>query len=235
MPSYSTVAETNEDTVIAEYTPAQRSSDSFQTEADLEAEFIRMLIEQGYTYLKIRRESDLIMNLRRQLEALNDFTFSDEEWARFFTDVIARKSDGIIGKIEKVQKDNVHSLVRDDGISINIALIDKQHIHRNSLQVINQYQVSTKQGARQTNRYDVTILVNGLPMIHVELKRRGIPIRKAFDQIDRYTRDSFWAGCGLFEYVHIFVISNGTETKYYSATTRSSAEKDNETNRNRHD
>ena len=235
MPAFSTVAESNLDTVIAEYTPAPRSSGSFQTEAQLEAEFIRLLSEQGYTYLKIHNEAALIANLRHQLETLNHYTFSEDEWQRFFTDVIAKKSDGITGKIRKLQEDYIHSLELDNGMTRNIALIDKQNIHRNSLQVINQYQVSTKLGALQTNRYDVTVLVNGLPMIHIELKRRGIPIREAFSQIDRYARDSFWAGSGLFEYVQIFVVSNGTETKYYSATTRSNAEKDIETGKNTHD
>ena len=237
MPEYSTLAESNLDTVIAEYTPLPRNSSAFQSEAQLEAEFIRMLSGQGYTYLKIHKPSDLAANLRKQLEALNHYHFSDSEWQTFFSDVIAKKSDGITGKIRKIQgrQEHIHALIQDDGMTKNIMLIDRKNIHRNSLQVINQYQADTKHGAAHSNRYDVTILVNGFPMIHIELKRRGIPIREAFHQIDRYIRDSFWSGDGLFEYVQIFVISNGTETKYYSATTRANAVKDKESGKNTHD
>ena len=237
MPAFTTLAESNLDTVIAEYTPEPRNSSAFQSEAQLEAEFIRLLSEQGYTYLKIHTASDLKANLRIQLETLNHYTFSDSEWQSFFTDIIAKKSDGIKGKIRKIQDRNetTQALIQDNGMTKNITLIDKKNIHNNSLQVINQYQASTKDGAIHPNRYDVTILVNGFPMIHVELKRRGIPIREAFTQIDRYIRDSFWSGDGLFEYVQIFVISNGTETKYYSATTRANAVKDFETGKHTHD
>lgn len=128
-------------------------------------------------------------------------------------------------KTRKIQEDNIQVLTRDDGSSKNITLIDKKNIHNNRLQVINQYVIGTENGAKHDNRYDVTVLVNGLPLVHIELKRRGVAIREAFNQINRYQRDSFWAGCGLYEYIQIFVISNGTNTKYYSNSTRRNAEK----------
>ena len=146
--------------------------------------------------------------------------------AAVFSDVIANPNEHIPEKTRKIQEDNVQVLHRDDGSSKNITLIDKKNIHNNRLQVINQYEVKQADGARHDNRYDVTILVNGFPLVHVELKRRGVAIREAFNQINRYQRDSFWAGCGLYEYVQIFVISNGTNTKYYSNSTRYNAIKD---------
>ena len=187
---------------------------------------IRLLTEQGYEYLPIHQEADLIANLRRQMEALNSYQFTDSEWEQFFQNAIANPNEHIVEKTRKIQEDFVQVLRRDDGTSKNISLIDKKNVHNNCLQVINQYVVGTAEGARHDNRYDVTILVNGLPMIHIELKRRGVAIREAFNQIDRYQRDSFWAGSGLFEYVQIFVISNGTNTKYYSNSTRYNAIKD---------
>lgn len=226
MPYFNIVAATNENTVVTEYEPVKARSDSYQSEAELEKEFIRLLCEQGYEYLPIHTEEDLIKNLRAKLEELNSYNFSDTEWERFFSDKIANKNEGIIEKTRKIQEDFVQVLKRDDAMSKNIMLIDKTHVHNNRLQVINQYAVSQDQGANHDNRYDVTILVNGLPLVHVELKRRGVPIREAFNQINRYQRDSFWAGSGLFEYVQIFVISNGTNTKYYSNSTRFNAIKD---------
>lgn len=168
-------------------------------------------------------------NLRRQLSKLNGYEFTDGEWQRFFSEVLANPNLGIAEKTRLIQEDHVQVLKRDNGESKNITLIDKKNIHNNILQVINQYAVSTGEGAAHDNRYDVTILVNGLPMIHVELKRRGVPIREAFNQIDRYQRDSFWAASGLYEFVQIFVISNGTNTKYYSNTTRFNHIKDSKT------
>ncbi|MGN1136788.1 MAG: type I restriction endonuclease subunit R [Oscillospiraceae bacterium] len=226
MPYFNVVAQTNENTVVTEYEPVKARSDSYQSEAELEKEFIRMLTEQGYEYLPIHNESDLIDNLRKQLEKLNDYTFTDNEWKSFFETGIANKNDSIVEKTRKIQEDHIQVLKRDDGTSKNISLIDKRNIHNNFLQVINQYVIGTAEGAKHDNRYDVTVLVNGLPLIHIELKRRGVPIREAFNQIDRYQRDSFWAGCGLYEYVQIFVISNGTNTKYYSNSTRSNTIKD---------
>lgn len=219
MPFYNTIAQSTESTVVAEYIPEASRSDAYQSEAALEREFIRLLTTQGYEYLKIHDEAALIANLRRQLEALNNYTFSDDEWLRFFAECIASSNEGIVEKTRKIQTDHVQILRRDDGTTKNIYLIDKKNIHNNRLQVINQYEEC--EGTHDT-RYDVTILVNGLPLVHVELKRRGVAIREAFNQIKRYQRDSFWAGSGLFEYVQIFVISNGTHTKYYSNTIRNS-------------
>ena len=185
-----------------------------------------MLTEQGYEYLTIHEEDDLINNLRGQLEKLNNYNFSQAEWDRFFRECIANQNEGIVEKTRKIQEDNIQVLKRDDGSTKNITLIDKKNIHNNFLQVINQYVIGTVQGAKRDNRYDVSILVNGFPLVHIELKRRGVAIREAFNQINRYQRDSFWAGSGLFEYTQIFVISNGTNTKYYSNSTRFNAIKD---------
>lgn len=226
VPYFNIVAETNENTVVTEYEPVKVRADQYQSEAALEKEFIRMLCEQGYEYLSIHTEKDLIANLRTKLEELNNYKFTDTEWHQFFHSAVANPNEHIVEKTRKIQEDNVQVLKRDDGSSKNITLIDKQNIHNNRLQVINQYIIGKEDGANYDNRYDVTILVNGLPLVHVELKRRGVAIREAFNQINRYQRDSFWAGCGLYEYVQIFVISNGTNTKYYSNSTRFNAIKD---------
>ncbi|WP_459958479.1 type I restriction endonuclease subunit R, partial [Mycobacterium avium] len=176
---------------------------------------------QGDSYLPIKSEADLVANLRTQLEALNGIAFSDSEWEEFFREKLAGANEGIEEKTVRIQEDFVQLLTRDDGSTKNIKLVDKANIHNNRLQVINQYEVGQGQGgAKYANRYDATVLVNGLPMVHIELKRRGVDIREAFNQINRYQRDSFWAGSGLFNYVQLFVISNGTLTKYYSNTTR---------------
>lgn len=228
MSNYNVVAETDEDTVVAEYKPLPKKSESYQSEADLENEFIKMLTEQGDEYLDIHDEDSIITNLRERLEHLNAIKFSDSEWESFFKFVLANKTESFIEKTRKIQEDYIQVLKRDDGSSFNVKLIDKENIHNNSLQVIHQYIVPKESGAKYDNRYDVTILVNGLPLVHVELKRRGVPLKEAFNQIDRYSRDSFSAGHGLFEYVQIFVISNGTHTKYYSNTTRLNAIHDRE-------
>ena len=226
MPYFNIVASTSENTVVTEYEPVKARSNSYQSEGELEKEFIRMLTQQGYEYLKIHTEKDLIFNLRSQLERLNAYKFSETEWDRFFNNSIANQNEGIVEKTRKIQEDNVQVLKRDDGSTKNITLIDKKNIHNNFLQVINQYVIGKADGAKYDNRYDVTILVNGFPLVHIELKRRGVAIREAFNQINRYQRDSFWAGSGLFEYTQIFVISNGTNTKYYSNSTRFNAIKD---------
>lgn len=220
MSYFNIVAQSSESTVVTEYKPQAKRSEAYQSEAELEREFIRLLQELGYEYLPIHKEKDLVDNLRLQLEAVNGYRFSDEEWGRFFSEVLTNPKSGIVEKTRLIQEDFVQVLRRDDGSSKNITLFDKKNIHNNRLQVINQYTVSKEEGAAHDNRYDVTALVNGLPMVHIELKRRGVPIREAFNQIDRYQRDSFWAASGLFEYVQIFVVSNGTNTKYYSNTTR---------------
>lgn len=218
MSYYNIVATTNEATVVAEYVPDSNArSSKYQSEAELEREFIELLVSQGYEYLNIKSEKDLITNLRKQLEKLNEYQFTDNEWNHFFNEVIANANEGVVEKTRKIQTDHIQILNRDDGTTKNIYLIDKRNIHNNTLQVINQY---TEPGGKYETRYDVTILVNGFPMVHVELKRRGIELREAFNQIKRYQRDSFWASSGLFEYIQIFVISNGTHTKYYSNTTR---------------
>lgn len=226
MSFFNIVAQSTESTVVTEYEPVKARSSNYQSEAELEKEFIHMLTEQGYEYLHIHTEKDLIANLRNQLERLNAYQFSASEWDRFFKDSIANQNEGIVEKTRKIQEDNVQVLKRDDGSTKNITLIDKKNIHNNYLQVINQYVIGKSDGAKHDNRYDVTILVNGFPLVHVELKRRGVAIREAFNQINRYQRDSFWAGSGLFEYTQIFVISNGTNTKYYSNSTRFNAIKD---------
>ena len=220
MSYFNIIAKTTENTVVSEYEPLKTRSETYQSEAKLEKEFINRLKDQGYEYLQIHSEGDLIDNLRKRLEELNSYRFTDMEWQRFFRECIAKDNDGIVEKTRRFQEDYVQVLIRDDGSSKNIKLIDKSNVHNNKLQVINQYAVSAQEGARRDNRYDVTILVNGLPAVHLELKRRGVPIREAFNQIERYQRESFWAGNGLFEYIQIFVISNGTNTKYYSNTTR---------------
>lgn len=230
MNKYNVVMEMNDSTVVTEYEPVKRKSDSYQSEQALENEFIRMLTEQGYDYLEIHDSESLIKNLRTQLEIVNDYKFTGSEWDRFFNDSIANNNDGIVEKTRKIQEDNIQVLKKDDGTSKNITLIDKKCIHNNRLQVINQY---VENSGNYDNRYDVTILVNGLPLVHIELKRRGVALKEAFNQINRYQRDSFWAGSGLYEYIQIFVISNGTSTKYYSNTTRESHIKEQTSTRNK--
>ena len=231
MSIYNIVASTDEATVVAEYTAEYNvRSEKYQSEAELEDEFIRQLTSQGYEYLPIHNEAALVANLRKQLELLNDFTFTNSEWEKFFTECIANTNEGIVEKTGKIQDDHIQILKRDDGTTKNIYLLDKKNIHNNRLQVINQYEET---GGKHKTRYDVTILVNGLPLVHVELKRRGVAIREAFNQINRYQRDSFWAASGLFEYVQIFVISNGTHTKYYSNTTRNAHIKEQSSNERR--
>ena len=226
--AYNIIAENEDYTIVSDYQTIYRKSDKYQSEAQLEKEFIKTLTEQGYDYLPIHKEQDLVDNLRVQLQRLNGYTFTDSEWKRFFNDVIANQNEGIEAKTAKIQEDHIQVLKRDTGETKNIYLIDKKNIHNNYLQVINQYE--EEQGNHDA-RYDVSILVNGLPLVHIELKRRGVQLKEAFNQIDRYQRDSFWAGCGLYEYVQIFVISNGTNTKYYSNSTRFNHIKEQERNR----
>jgi type I restriction enzyme R subunit len=237
--NYNIVAENPESTVVAEYQPFYRRETTFQSETDLEKAFIELLKIQAYEYLPITAEQDLIANLRKQLEIVNDYQFTDNEWEQFFKSKIANQNNGIEEKTNIIQEDHIQLLTRDDGTVKNIYLLDKTNIHNNRLQVINQYTVAsdkrsvvndnpitdhssltTNNSPLYTNRYDATVLVNGLPLVHIELKKRGVDIKEAFNQINRYNRESFWAGCGLFEYVQLFVISNGTYTKYYSNTTR---------------
>ena len=228
--AYNIIAENENYTIVSDYQAVYRTSEKYQTEAQLEKELIKNLTEQGYEYLAIHTEQDLVDNLRVQLQRLNDYTFTDSEWKRFFNDVIANQNEGIEAKTAKIQEDHIQILKRDTGETKNIYLIDKKNIHNNYLQVINQYE---EEKGNHDARYDVSILVNGLPLVHIELKRRGVQLKEAFNQIDRYQRDSFWAGSGLYEYVQIFVISNGTNTKYYSNSTRFNHIKEQERNRNK--
>lgn len=211
------VLDSDDYTVMTEYDSPTPEAGAYESEAALEERLIETLTSQGYSYLPIHEEADLIGNLRAQLERLNGIEFTDNEWKGFFAKRLAREGDGILEKTKVIQQDSVQLLERDDGSKANVLLIDKDHLVNNSMQVVNQYEAH--EGVHE-NRYDVTILVNGLPLVHIELKRRGVPLREAFNQIDRYQRDSFWSDCGLYEYVQLFVISNGTHTKYYSNTTR---------------
>jgi type I restriction enzyme R subunit len=213
---YDPIVVSSESTVVSEYVPVAVRRVDHQSEADLEREFIAQLGKQAYEYISVTESNGLVSNLRTQLERLNKITFSASEWSKFLIENIANETAGIIDKASVIQENHVQLLKRDDGSVKNVYLIDKENIHNNHLQVLNQYEVVGK----RANRYDVTILVNGLPIVHVELKRRGVDLREAFNQINRYQRESFWADSGLFEYVQLFVISNGTYTKYYSNTTR---------------
>lgn len=224
---YQMVSENPESTVVAEFEPGYYSAAQYQSEAEMEQDFIDRLTRQAYEYLPITSEKELIANLRRQIERLNDIEFEDSEWLDFFSKHIGNPNMGIVEKTKCIQEDSKKNWTRPDGSLVNIDLIDKTNIHNNFLQVINQY---VPEGGTYDNRYDVTILVNGLPLVHVELKRRGVSIKDAFNQIDRYQRDSCWSGSGLYEFIQIFIISNGTLTKYYSNTTRDAVSKANQKN-----
>ena len=217
MQHYNIIAEQEHTTVIAHYQVLPREDRGYQSEAELENAFIKQLMEQGYERVNITDEKALIANLRKQMDRLNGLTLSDKEWKQLFEGCIASPQMTIEDKTERIQRTEIVNITLDNGASQNIKLIDKKNVYNNHVQVLNQY---TPEGGNHANRYDVTILVNGLPLVHCELKRRGVPLKEAFNQINRYERDSFWAGCGLYDYVQIFLISNGTETKYYSNTTR---------------
>ena len=219
MNKYNIVAENQESTVVAEYQSPYKRQVTYQSEDQLEKAFITQLQTQAYDYLTIKSEAELINNFRLQLQKLNNYMFSDIEWDNFFKNKISNSHSGIVEKTSLIQEDHIQTLDCDNGSKKNIYLIDKANIHNNQLQVLNQYEV---EDGKRANRYDVTVLVNGLPLVHIELKKRGVDIKEAFNQINRYNRESFWAGSGLFEYVQLFVISNGTFTKYYSNTTRNS-------------
>lgn len=223
MSNFNLIAENQKSTVLSEFIPTKKKERSYQSEATLEADLIETLAGNGYERLNITDNETLVTNLRVQIEKLNKIKFSDEEWDLIFNGYIANKNDSIADKTNKIHEDNSFPLKDKKGTTkANIKIIDVDDIHNNHVQVINQYET---EGARKT-RYDVTILVNGLPLVHLELKRRGVDIREAFNQIKRYQRDSFDADNGLFQFVQLFVISNGTLTKYYSNTTRESALKE---------
>ncbi|EDP6903466.1 HsdR family type I site-specific deoxyribonuclease [Campylobacter upsaliensis] len=217
MTSLKLLAQSTASTIAVEFTPSKKVDSSYQSEAQLERELIATLQAQGYGYAPISDEKSLESNLRTKLEELNSTALSDTEWRRFFAQVLSRANASIVEKSVLIQEDYIQPLERDNGSIINFKLIDKADIHKNSLQVINQYEATTP---TRSHRYDVSILVNGLPLVHIELKRRGVSLKEAFNQINRYGRESFFSGSGLFEFVQIFVISNGTQSKYYSNTTR---------------
>ncbi|EAI8514699.1 type I restriction endonuclease subunit R [Campylobacter upsaliensis] len=217
MKSLKLLAQNTTSTIAVEWTPSKKVDSSYQSEAQLEKELIATLQAQGYGYAPISDEKSLESNLRTKLEELNSTALSDTEWRRFFAQVLSRANASIVEKSVLIQEDYIQPLERDNGSIINFKLIDKADIHKNSLQVINQYEATTP---TRSHRYDVSILVNGLPLVHIELKRRGVSLKEAFNQINRYGRESFFSGSGLFEFVQIFVISNGTQSKYYSNTTR---------------
>ena len=215
--NYKPIAETNHFIVLDKYTKIEQTG-SYQTEADLEKELIDDLTNQGYEYRKdITSHDKLLANAREQLQKLNNLTFSDSEWQRFLTDYLDRPSDTIIDKTRKIHDDFVHDFTFDDNRPRqNIYLLDKKNITRNSLQVIGQF----SQTGTHRNRYDVTILVNGLPLVQIELKKRGVAIREAFNQVHRYSKESFNKDESLYKYLQIFVISNGTDTRYFANTTK---------------
>lgn len=220
---YSIIAEQDNCTVVAHYESVRRNGSSYQSEAELENWLIRQLQGQGYEHPCIRNEGELMENLRLQLGKANDTEYSDAEWAELQKEIVGGALT-MEDKAELIQKDNTAiEIMRDNGVKANVHLLHKDNVHRNRLQVINQYEA---EGGSHANRYDVTILVNGFPLVHIELKRRGVSIKEAFNQINRYTRESFWAGKGMFDYIQLFVISNGTETKYYSNTTRYAREEE---------
>ena len=223
MDDYKIIVEQEHSTVMAHYDVPEKPPGGYQSEAKLENELINQLVRQGYEYIVSGADGFLISNLRRQLEKLNDVKLSDSEWNRLLP-MITNEQMSIVDKTEMIQgKGYILDLTMDNGLKKNIKLIDKTNVHNNLLQVTNQ--IEEKEGV-YNNRYDVTILVNGLPLVHIELKRRGVDIKEAFNQINRYQRDSFWAGKAMFDFVQIFVISNGTETKYYSNTTRYAKEQE---------
>ena len=203
--------------VLEKYTREWEAVESYQSEGDLEREFLEDLGNQGYERPSgLNTSKALLANVREQLQALNQVQFSDGEWARFVETWLDKPSDGIVEKTRKIQDDYVHDFVFDDGRIQNIYLLDKKNIARNKVQVIKQFE----QTGSHDNRYDVTILVNGLPLVQVELKKRGVAIREAFNQLHRYSKESFNSETSLFRYLQLFVISNGTDTRYFANTTQ---------------
>ena len=218
MTQYKTIAESNNFIVLDQYNKfVEEPNAGYQTEGSLEREFIRDLQAQGYEYLQgLNHHDELIKNLRVQLQRLNNMVFSDAEWQRFLEEYLDKSSDSLIEKTRKVHDDYIYDFVFDNGRIQNIYLLDKKNLANNTLQVINQFE----QTGSYDNRYDVTILVNGLPLVHIELKKRGVAIREAFNQIHRYSKESFNKENSLFKYIQIFVISNGTDTRYFANTTK---------------
>ncbi|WP_288171596.1 type I restriction endonuclease subunit R [uncultured Alistipes sp.] len=218
MEQYNTIAESNNYIVLDKYerySDCHETSAAYQSEAALEREFIQDLVNQGYEYLpELTTPEALLANARAQIQSLNEETFSDDEWKRFQEEYLDKPSDTLVEKTRKIQDDYIYDFVFDDGHIKNIYLVDKKNIARNKVQVISQFE----QTGTQANRYDVTILVNGLPLVQVELKRRGVAIREAFNQVHRYSKESFNSDSSLFKYIQIFVISNGTDSRYFAST-----------------
>ena len=208
----SPVAEMQGGIVLARFEKPERRVEEYQTESQLEENMINNLVSQGYERLDVRTMDDLYANLRVQIEKLNDVRFSDSEWKRFLLEYLDAPNDGIIEKTRKIQENHIYDFIFDNGRLRNIKIIDKKNIHNNHLQVVNQVTVAK-------NRYDISILVNGLPLVHIELKKRGVNIREAFNQIQRYEDESFNLDNSLYKFVQIFVISNGTYTRYFANTT----------------
>ncbi len=217
MQEYKTIAESKNFIVLDQYTREWKVAESYQSEGDLERELIQDLVNQGYEFSSfIKSPADLLANVRVQLQALNAVQFTEGEWLRFVDSWLDKSSDGIVEKTRKIHDDYVHDFVFDDGRIQNIYLLDKKNIARNKVQVIKQFE----QAGSHANRYDVTILVNGLPLVQVELKKRGVAIREAFNQVHRYSKESFNSEQSLFKYLQLFVISNGTDSRYFANTTQ---------------
>lgn len=214
---YSTIAESNNFIVLDKYTKLSQVCESYQTESSLEQELISDLVKQGYEHLpELNMPEKMLANVRTQLQILNKVEFSEAEWLRFCEQYLDKPSDNIIDKTRKIHNDYIYDFVFDDGHIQNIYLLDKKNIANNKMQVISQFE----QKGTQANRYDVTILVNGLPLVQVELKKRGIAIREAFNQVHRYSKESFNSANSLYKYLQIFVISNGTDSRYFANTTK---------------
>lgn len=215
MHQFTTIAEANNFIVLDKYTKTQQTGESYQSEESLERELIQDLQRQGYEYLpNLNTQKLMLANVRVQLESLNNLVFSEDEWRRFVETYLDKPSENIVDKTRKLHDDYIHDFVFDDGHIKNIYLLDKQHIARNKVQVIKQFE----QTGSHANRYDVTLLVNGLPLVQIELKKRGVAIREAFNQVHRYSKESFNSEHSLYKYLQLFVISNGTDTRYFANT-----------------
>ncbi|HAP1803641.1 TPA: HsdR family type I site-specific deoxyribonuclease, partial [Escherichia coli] len=211
-----TIAESNNFIVLDKYTKVMDTGDSYQSELDLERELIQNLLNQGYEFISVKSPTAMLSNVREQLQNLNGLVFNDSEWRRFTEQYLDNPSDGILDKTRKIHIDYICDFIFDDGRLENIYLIDKKNLMHNKVQIIQQFE----QAGSHANRYDVTILVNGLPLVQIELKKRGVAIREAFNQIHRYSKESFNSENSLFKYLQLFVISNGTDTRYFANTTK---------------
>ena len=217
MSQFKTIAESNNFIVLDKYTKCSEVNEPpavYQTEAALEKEFIQDLINQGYENPSLTNIEAMLANVRVQLQALNNMEFSNSEWARFVEEYLDKPSDNLVEKTRKIHENYIYDFVFDDGHIQNIYLVDKKNIARNKVQVIKQFEQKGTHG----NRYDVTILVNGLPLVQIELKKRGVAIREAFNQVHRYTKESLNSNSSLFKFLQIFVISNGTDSRYFANT-----------------